>query len=90
MRKSFGKAKEESITNIVKFIKSNQKDNGIFKYKLKTNWEAMVYRLFCLTRRSNGFGAEIEYQVVKDFCKSEDLDYLSFFEVLKSVNAKVS
>jgi hypothetical protein len=49
----------------------------------------MVYRLFCLTRRSNGFGAEIEYQVVKDFCKSEDLDYLSFFEVLKSINHRV-
>jgi hypothetical protein len=50
----------------------------------------MVYRLFCLARRSNGFGAEIEYLVVKDFCKKESLDNLSFFEVLKSVNAKVS
>ena len=30
----------------------------------------MVYKIFCLSRRSNGFGVEIEYQVVKDFCKN--------------------
>ena len=75
---------------MVRFIKSNQKDNGIFKYGLKTNWESIVYRIFYLSRKSNGFGAEIEYQVVKDFCKKEDLDYIDFFEILKSVNAKVS
>jgi len=75
---------------LVRFIKTNQKDNGIFKYELETNWEAMVYRIFCLSRRSNGFGAEIEYQVVKDLCKKEDLDYVDFFEVLKSLNARVS
>ncbi|MGE4382263.1 MAG: hypothetical protein AB7D41_03600 [Arcobacter sp.] len=75
---------------MVRFIKSNQKDNGIFKYKLKTSWEIMVYRIFCLARRSNGFGAEIEYQVVKDFCKKENLNYIEFFAFLKSLNAKVS
>ena len=50
----------------------------------------MIYKIFCLSRRSNGFGAEIEYQVVKDFSEKEDLDYIDFFEVLKNLNAKVS
>lgn len=50
----------------------------------------MVYRLFCLSRKSNGFGIEIEYQVVKDFCKKEDLEYLGIYEVLKNINYKVT
>ena len=75
---------------MVRFIKSNQKDNGIFNYELETSWEMIVYKMFCLSRKSNGFGVEIEYQVVKDFCKKEDLDCIYFFEILKSLNAKVS
>ncbi len=90
MRRSTGKAKKKSLDSLVRFIKSNQHDNGIFKYELETNYEVMVYKIFCLSRRSNGFGAEIEYQVVKDFCKKEDLDYIDIFEVLKSLNAKIS
>ena len=50
----------------------------------------MVYRLFCLSRKSNGFGIEIEYQVVKDFCKKEDLDSLDMYAVLKNINYKVT
>lgn len=90
MWKSTGKAKEESIRNIVSFIITSNKDNGVFKYKLKTRWESIVYRLFCLSRKSNGFGTEIEYQVVKDFCIEEELETLEMYEVLKNINYKVA
>ncbi|MFY9088960.1 hypothetical protein [Arcobacter aquimarinus] len=45
--------------------------------------------IYILARKSNGFGLEIEYQVVKDYCLENDYDYLEVFRILKSINQRV-
>lgn len=65
------------------------KDNGIFSYKPKTVFEIELINIYILARKSNGFGLEIEYQVVKDYCKEFDFDVLEVYRLLKSINQRV-
>ncbi|WP_164968944.1 hypothetical protein [Arcobacter sp. CECT 8989] len=50
----------------------------------------MIHNIFHLSRKSNGFGIEIEYLVVKDYCEKFELDSLEIFQLLKSISSRVS
>ncbi len=65
------------------------KNNGIFSHKLKSFFEVELVNIYILARKSNGFGIEIEYQVVKDYCLECDYDFLEVFKILKNINQKV-
>ncbi len=71
------------------FLKSCGKDNGVFTYKLKDEWEEAVVLLFSLSRKSNGMGVEIEYAVVKDFCVKYEWDSIDTFKLLKELNSRM-
>jgi hypothetical protein len=45
--------------------------------------------MYILTRKSNGFGIEIEYAVVKDYCKEFDYDVIEVYRLLKLINQRV-
>jgi hypothetical protein len=65
------------------------KDNGVFSYSLSSEFELELASLYVLTRKSNGFGIEIEYAVVKDYCLENDCDVLEVYKLLKNVNQRV-
>ena len=65
------------------------KDNGIFSYKLNSFFEIELVNMYILARKSNGFGLEIEYAVVKDYCKEFDFDVLELYRLLKFINQRV-
>lgn len=65
------------------------KDNGIFSYELKHIFEIELANLYILARRSNGFGLEIEYAVVKDYCLENHYDVLEVYRLLKSIHQRV-
>ena len=52
------------------------KNNGIFSHKLKSDFEIELVNIYVLARKSNGFGIEVEYQIVKDYCLKFDYDFL--------------
>ncbi len=62
------------------------KNNGIFSHKLKSDFEVKLANLYILARKSNGFGIEIEYAVVRDSCTD---DALEVYGILKSLNQRV-
>ncbi|OCL99517.1 hypothetical protein AAX29_00558 [Aliarcobacter thereius] len=65
------------------------KNNGIFSQKLKSDFEKTLAHIYALARKSNGFGIEIEYQVVRDCCNSCSENSLELYKILKDINEKV-
>ena len=65
------------------------KNNSIFSHKLKSDFEIELVNIYVLARKSNGFGIEVEYQIVKDYCLKFDYDFLEVFKILKNLNQKV-
>ena len=61
------------------------KDNGIFTVTLNDEWELMIAILFDLSAKSGIAGVEVEYLVVKDFCKEYELDSINTFSLLKKI-----
>jgi hypothetical protein len=49
---------------------------------------AMV-ELFSLSVGSNGFGAEVKYEIVKDYCEKHSLDSMDIFTLQKRMCAEV-
>ncbi len=45
----------------------------------------MIVDIFSLSIYSNGFGSEFNYQVVKDYCKRENLEALKIWKILKKI-----
>jgi hypothetical protein len=52
-------------------------------------FEIELANMYILARKSNGFGIEVEYAVVKDYCLENDYDVLEVYRLLKSINQRV-
>jgi len=48
-----------------------------------------MVELFDLSVGSNGFGAEVQYEVVKDYCEKYSLDAMDIFMLQKRMCAEV-
>ncbi len=48
-----------------------------------------IVQLFRLSVYSNGFGADVNYDVVKDYCDEAELERIETFGILKRVCAEV-
>ncbi|MDX4061724.1 hypothetical protein Q6A90_05020 [Aliarcobacter skirrowii] len=56
---------------------------------MKSDFERVIAHVYALARKSNGFGIEIEYQVVRDCCDGCCEDALELYRILKDINQKV-
>lgn len=65
------------------------KDNGIFGVELEGEWEHFLANCFSLSTKGNGFGVEVDYQVVKDYCLKYEADAIETFWLLKRICGEV-
>lgn len=56
---------------------------------LADEWELRIVQLFRLSVYSNGFGADVNYDVVKDYCDEVEFERIETFGILKRVCAEV-
>ncbi len=65
------------------------KDNGIFTYKLQDTWEVMLVDIYFLSLQNNGMEMELNYLIVKDYCKKEKLEVFEIWRILKTIKSRL-
>jgi len=55
---------------VISYLKTQGKDNGIFQIELNCQWEVAMANLVNLSCKGGMAGVEVEYMIVKDYCKN--------------------
>ena len=66
-------------------MKTKGKDNGVFKYEIKSEWEKMLNHLFSLCVTSGMNSPEVEFAVIQCYCEEYGLNTIEMLSLTKHI-----